>query len=143
MPAHGRARRADVPEWAVAPALPQRYRSRNGGERPCRGRDQLDEAFYRLGQVIPPRLKPALDWLRSSRSKPVRIPLGILCIIAAFFWFLPVVGLEFLPLGLLLLAQDVPFLRRPAARLTLWLVSLYEWGRKKWRAWRSHRKRQH
>lgn len=125
----------------MSSALPQRYKSRNSGARPSRGRDQLDEAFYRLGQVIPPRLKPALDWLRSSRSKPVRIPLGILCIIAAFFWFLPVVGLEFLPLGLLLLAQDVPFLRRPAARLTLWLISAYEWMRKRWRAWRSRRNR--
>jgi len=127
----------------VASALYRRYKSRNAGERPSRGRDQLDEAFYRLAQVTPRRLKPALDWLRSSRSKPVRIPLGILCIIAAFFWFLPVVGLEFFPLGLLLLAQDVPFLRRPAARLTLWLISLYEWAGRKWRAWRSRQKRQH
>lgn len=126
----------------MASALPQRYKARNSGERPCRGRDQLDEAFYRLAQVIPRRMKPALDWLRSSRSRRVRIPLGILCIIAACFWFLPVVGLEFLPLGLLLLAQDVPFLRRPAARLTLRLISIYEWACRKWRAWRSSRRRQ-
>lgn len=125
----------------MASAFSQRYKSRNSGARPSRGRDQLDEAFYKLGQILPPRLKPALDWLRSSRSKPVRIPLGILCIMAAFFWFLPVVGVEFLPLGLLLLAQDVPFLRRPAARLTLWLVSIFEWMRRHWRAWRTRRRR--
>ncbi len=132
-----------MPQCAVASALPERYKSRNSGERPGRGRDQLDEAFYRLAQVIPRSMKPALDWMRSTRSKPIRIPLGILCIIAAFFWFLPVVGLEFLPLGLLLLAQDVPFLRRPAARLTLWLINVYEWLRKHWRAWRNSRKRRH
>jgi len=87
-------------------------------------------------------MKPALDWLRSSRSRPVRIPLGILCILAALLWFLPVVGVEFLPLGLLLLAQDVPILRRPAARLTLWLISIFEWMRGHWRAWRARRRRQ-
>jgi hypothetical protein len=31
----------------------------------------------------------------------LRLPLGILCIIAGFFWFLPVVGLELFPIGLL------------------------------------------
>lgn len=121
----------------MAPARYQRYKSRHSGDRPGRGRDQLDEAFYKLRQILSPRLRPALDWLRSSRSKPVRIPLGILCMLAALLWFLPVVGVEFLPLGLLLLAQDVPFLRRPAARLTLWLISLFEWARRHWRAWRT------
>jgi hypothetical protein len=110
---------------------------RTAGNRPQRGRDLLDEAFYRLAQVLPPRLRPALRWLRSNRSKPVRIPLGILCIVAAFFWFLPVVGLEFLPIGLLLLSQDVPFLRRPAARLTLWLIDGYERLQRAWRRWRK------
>lgn len=108
------------------------------GNQPRRGHDQLEEAFCRLSQVLPPRLLPTLRWMRSSRSKPVRIPLGILCIVAAFFWFLPVVGIEFLPIGLLLLSQDVPFLRRPAARLTLWLVDGYEWLRRAWRRRRKH-----
>lgn len=126
-----------MPQWIVVPAYLQRYRLRTAGKRPQRGRDLLDEAFYRLSQVLPPRLRPALRWLRSSRSKPVRIPLGILCIVAAFFWFLPVVGLEFLPVGLLLLSQDVPFLRRPAARLTLWLIDGYERLQRAWRRWRK------
>jgi hypothetical protein len=121
----------------VVPAYLQRYRMRTAGNRPQRGRDLLDEAFYRLAQILPPRLRPALRWLRSNRSKPVRIPLGILCIVAAFFWFLPVVGLEFLPIGLLLLSQDVPFLRRPAARLTLWLIDGYERLQRAWRRWRK------
>ena len=121
----------------MVPANLQRYRLRTAGNRPQRGRDLLDEAFYRLSQVLPPRLRPALRWLRSNRSKPVRIPLGILCIVAAFFWFLPVVGLEFLPIGLLLLSQDVPFLRRPAARLTLWLIDGYERLQRAWRRWRK------
>jgi hypothetical protein len=62
------------------------------------------------------------------------VPLGILCIIASFFWFLPVIGIEFFPIGLLLLAQDVPFLRRPAAKMLLWLE-------RKWQALRARRSR--
>jgi hypothetical protein len=45
---------------------------------------------------------------------------------------------ELIPIGLLLLAQDVPFLRKPVARGTLWLE-------RKWRAlrrwWRERRGR--
>lgn len=95
--------------------------------------DPLDEAFDRLEQLLPAGLRPRLLWLRSPRSRWVRLPLGILCIIAGFFWFLPVVGLEFFPLGLLLIAQDVPFLRGPTGRLTLWLIDGYERLRRWWR----------
>lgn len=98
--------------------------------------DKLEEAFDRLEKVLPHALLPALRWLRSDRSRPVRIPVGILCIIASFFWFLPVVGLEFFPIGLLLIAQDVPFLREPAGKLTLWLVDQFEKLQSLWRRWR-------
>lgn len=93
----------------------------------------LDEAFDRLDTLASPGLRSALRWLRSPRSKLVRLPLGVLCIIASFFWFLPVVGLEFFPIGLLLIAQDVPFLRNPAGRLTLWLLDRYESLKQKWK----------
>jgi hypothetical protein len=68
----------------------------------------------------------------------VRLPLALLCIAASFFWFLPVLGLEFLPIGLLLLAIDVPFLRKPVARFTLWLEE--KWMRLRAR-WRAHKRR--
>jgi hypothetical protein len=96
-------------------------------------RDPMDEAYVRLCELLPQRLQPTLRWLHSPRSRPVRIPLGVLCIVASFFWFLPVIGLEFFPIGLLLLAHDVPFLRRPAGHLTLWLIGLYERLRDWWR----------
>lgn len=88
---------------------------------PDRGKELLGEAFDRLEAQTPDRVTIILRWLRSPRSRWVRIPVGILCIIAGFFWFLPVIGLEFFPIGLLLIAQDVPFLRKPVARWMLWL----------------------
>jgi hypothetical protein len=101
-----------------------------------RKRDQelLDRAFAGLEQETPDRVTHVIRWLRSPRSRWIRLPLGILCIVASFFWFLPVVGVEFLPIGLLLIAQDVPFLRRPAAKLLLWLEE-------KWRALRRRFRR--
>lgn len=67
-----------------------------------------------------------LHWLHGPRARPVRIPLGILLIIASFFWFLPVIGIELFPIGLLLLAHDVPALRRPAGNLMNRFLDLFE-----------------
>ena len=99
--------------------------------------DRLDEAFERLRQRLPAGVRPVLAWLHSPRSQLVRIPLGALFILASFIWFLPVVGLEFFPIGLLLIAQDVPFLRRPAGEMTHWLLDQFERLRDAWRRWRK------
>lgn len=100
-----------------------------------RKRDPLNEAMERLEKMVPRRLRPLVHWLHSPKSRPVRIPLGIVCIVASFFWFLPVIGMELFPIGLLLIAHDVPFLRRPAGRLTLWLLDQYE---RLQQAWHRH-----
>jgi hypothetical protein len=54
----------------------------------------------------------------------------LLFILAGFFSFLPVLGLWMLPLGLLLIAYDVPFLRKPVGYFTIW-------GAEKWVAFRQ------
>jgi hypothetical protein len=99
------------------------------------GREELDEAYENLDRELPDSLARSLQWLRSAQGKWVRLPVGILFVAASAVWFLPVVGVEFLPLGLLLLAQDVPFLRRPTARLVMWLLqkwrSLKQWWKRR------------
>jgi len=80
----------------------------------------LERAFDGLEQQTPDRLTRLIRWLRDPKSRKIRIPLGILFILASFLWFLPILGIEFLPIGLLLIAQDVPFLRRPVAKMMLW-----------------------
>ena len=84
------------------------------------GQRELDRAFDGLEREVPDRVARAIRWLRSPASRKVRIPLGVLCIIGGLLWFLPVVGLELLPIGLLLIAQDVPFLKKPMGRAMLW-----------------------
>jgi hypothetical protein len=59
----------------------------------------------------------------------------MLFIIGALLWFLPVLGIELLPIGLLLIAEDVPFLRKPVAKCLVWLerkwVALRDWWKRK------------
>jgi len=108
-----------------------------------RRHDELDEAFDELERETPDFLTRAICWLRKPQARMVRLPLGILCIVAGFLWFLPVVGLEFFPIGLLLIAQDVPFLRRPVGRGTCYLLNRWVQFRKWWARRRSHTRRAH
>ncbi len=59
--------------------------------------------------------------MRKPSSRLVRIPLALLLIIGGIFSFLPVLGLWMLPLGLILIAQDLPFLQGPMARMLGWI----------------------
>lgn len=108
--------------------------------RPARGMDgtqTLDFAYQELEVELPRRAGRFLTWLRSPPARWVRIPVGLLFIACAAFWFLPVVGIELLPIGLLLLAQDVPWLRKPVGQFILFAVK--QWRRlKRW--WRDRKR---
>lgn len=73
-----------------------------------------------------------LGWIRRPSSRFVRIPLGILLIVGGIFSFLPVLGIWMLPLGLFLIALDLPLLQGPINRLTFW-------AQRKWQNWRRSR----
>src|SRR5688572_23021627 len=85
------------------------------------GQQQLNEACDRLEHEVPDRVARLLRWLRQPKERVARWSVGILLIVLSFFSFLPVIGIEFLPIGLMLIAQDVPFLRKPVARVMMWL----------------------
>jgi hypothetical protein len=52
-----------------------------------------------------------IDWLLEGRTRWLRVPLGVLMIFGGFLGFLPILGFWMLPLGLLMLALDLPALR--------------------------------
>ena len=54
------------------------------------------------------------------RSRVGRIIVGVLLIICGLLGFLPVLGFWMVPLGLLVLSQDLPFVRRQRRRLAVW-----------------------
>lgn len=93
---------------------------------------RLHRQFDRIGRAVPASAG-FLGWIRRPSSRLVRIPLGMLLIVGGVFSFLPVLGIWMLPLGLLLIALDLPFLQGPLNRLTFW-------ARRKWQTWRRSRK---
>jgi hypothetical protein len=97
------------------------------------GEKELDRAFERLEAEVPTWLARAIRWLRDPKARWVRIPVGILFILGSMLWFLPVLGIEMLPIGLLLIALDVPFLRKPVGRTILWLVRKWTDLRRWWK----------
>ena len=83
---------------------------------------EFDEALGRLEKRLPAFAARALRYLVDS-SPWVRVPPALLIFLLGFVGFLPVLGFWMIPLGLVLLAQDIPFLRPPLARALNWLDS--------------------
>jgi hypothetical protein len=95
------------------------------------GRATLRRAFRSLEHEVPGKVARVLRSLRHPEARWLRIPAGLMLMVGGVFSFLPVLGLWMLPLGLLLVAYDVPILREPVGRFTLWAI----------RQWASLRRR--
>ena len=74
-----------------------------------------------LVRRLPFRIQSAVRWLRRPDARWVRIPAGLLLMAASLLSILPIFGLWMLPLGLVLLAEDVPPLRRATGRVLAWI----------------------
>lgn len=95
---------------------------------------KFDRLLSRLQARLPGRAARAMAWLISPSASLLRLPLAVLFIIGGIFSFLPVLGVWMLPLGIVLIAVDVPLVRR-------WVVTTWPWMESRWRL-RSRRKRQ-
>lgn len=92
----------------------------------------INRRFVRAEGKLPSSIGAALRWLREPSSRWVRIPVGVLFILGGVFSFLPILGIWMLPLGILLLAQDIPVLKEPTARMLVW-------AERRWTQWRRRR----
>jgi hypothetical protein len=81
----------------------------------------LDQQVARLEARLPGWLARFVRWLRRPSSRLVRMPAAILLILIGVVGVFPIVGLSLIPLGLILIAQDIPFLRPPIARMLAWI----------------------
>ncbi len=82
-----------------------------------RHRRRLESLIDRL----PGRVRTSVRWLLRPESRWARIPAGVGLILGGFLAVLPVFGLWMLPLGVILIAEDLPILRRGVARALDWM----------------------
>jgi len=79
------------------------------------------------------RLRRAFAWGRLRLPFGVRAVLGVLLVIGGIFGFLPILGFWMIPAGLVLVALDVPPLRR-------WLRSWLHNAIHPRRRWQGHKR---
>jgi hypothetical protein len=80
-----------------------------------------ERRIERLIDRLPARLQGAVCWLRRPSSRWARIPAGILLIAGGLLSILPLLGIWMLPVGLILLSEDVPLLERARERILDWI----------------------
>lgn len=82
------------------------------GEELAAANDHLaEQRLRRLLSHLPSRVEAVVHGLRRPRARWRRIPIAMVFLAGGTLGFLPVLGFWMLPLGLLLLAEDIPPLR--------------------------------
>lgn len=84
--------------------------------------EQAEQRLQHLIDRLPNWLSRLVHRVRKPSARWVRIPLALLCIAGGVLAILPVFGLWMLPLGIVLLVEDVPFLRRGVYGTVNWLA---------------------
>jgi hypothetical protein len=80
-------------------------------------KNRLDRELDRLGPHLPDWGARWLRRIRTPAATWTRVPVGIVLIAGGLVGFLPILGFWMVPLGLALIAIDVPLLRGPLARV--------------------------
>lgn len=93
----------------------------------------LERHFAIIDRRAPTSLSRFIRWLRKPSLVILRWIIALLLVLGSVFSFLPVLGIWMLPLGLLLIAEDVPLLREPLLRSFLWTEQKWRHLKAKWR----------
>ena len=93
---------------------------------------ELNRYFEIINRRVPTRISQFIRLLRKPSSFAARLAVAVLLIVGGIFSFLPVLGFWMLPLGLLLIAQDVPFLQKPLVKALAWVEAKWKLLRLKW-----------
>jgi len=75
-----------------------------------------DPRLRRLLGALPRPARRSYIWMMQPQAKWVRLPLGCALIAAGALGFLPVLGFWMLPIGALLIGEDIPPVRRVTLR---------------------------
>jgi hypothetical protein len=91
---------------------------------------QLERHIDRVEKKLPRRPAKMLRRVRQPSARYARWAVAAALIAGGLLGFLPVLGFWMVPLGLILIAQDVPFLRPPLARVLGFIE-------RKWQTWKT------
>jgi hypothetical protein len=83
-------------------------------------RRELNRYLDRLGAYLPDWLCRTVKWLREPDRLIARVAVSLVLVVGGLFSFLPALGLWMLPLGLIIISQDLTFLQRPLVRAFKW-----------------------
>ncbi|WP_107847284.1 hypothetical protein [Litoreibacter ponti] len=97
-----------------------------------RARLRLDRQLNAIGRSLPALRRP-LNAIRARGWWIVRLPIALIFILGGLLSILPFLGLWMLPVGLLLLAIDLPLLRAPVSNAIV--------RGRRWLAVRRHKRR--
>jgi hypothetical protein len=92
----------------------------------------LEGELLLFEQKLPAFFARIVDWVRRPTSRLIRIPMGCALVLGGIFGFMPILGFWMFPLGLLLLARDIPALEPPLARMLAWI-------NRHWPGWKRSR----
>ena len=70
---------------------------------------------------LPTRIRTLVEHVRQPQQKLLRYFVGGLFLIGGCLFFLPILGVWMLPLGMILLADDVPVFKRLAGKILEWV----------------------
>lgn len=88
------------------------------------GDKTLQQSLNELEKKSSPRVAKFIRWVQNPKAKNYRIPIGIVLIIAGVFGgALPLLGVWMIPIGLVILAFDIPILKKPVGQLILWVLT--------------------
>jgi hypothetical protein len=84
-------------------------------------RDHRERRLALLVGRLPERLQGMVNRLRQPSARWARIPAGIFLILGSLLAILPVFGMWMLPLGLILLSEDIALLRSLTNKWLQWI----------------------
>jgi hypothetical protein len=124
---HGDVGTASLPERCFVVA-------RGLGPKVALTQTKIDGYFEAAYRRLPLGISRFIRWLREPSSFAVRFCVAILLILGGIFSFLPILGIWMLPLGLLLIAQDVPALQKPLVTALMWTEARWKSLKAKWQS---------
>lgn len=96
-------------------ARPMKWQERRGKPMTKASEQRRFDRQFESMKALIPQLAGTLQMMRHKSWRLLRVPISLVLILGGVFSFLPVLGIWMLPLGLMLLALDVPILRAPVS----------------------------